>query len=1851
MKSGRTTIATFLLVFLISFIAISINAPNYDGDPPDPPYWPEYTGDFDAVGSGDINALESFLSDVVVGDGAFKFILEGDPQGSIDLQSPIMLPGLSGNQTVVISGSPMTSISGMGLNLPLLSISSFNEGTYALMGLSLSSYAQSDTMSLNGSGDVILYDIEFVYNGSCIASTCDNVIIDRCTFSESSSGIVVHEGSMEVRNTTFHNVSVGIHIVDGTTVAVENCHFDHYLDVGIYVESIGIVLDVQGCTFVPGEGVTTSIRIINPIQGGDTPLMVPPSDVTIGGCLFEGSGSDSEEGLYVRGMSGTLLIDGCQFSYLESYDSIVSILKPSYGHYLDLVVRNTTFHSNKSGAGLILIEGGVGSNVMGMIENCTFWDNTVNIPQGFLYRGSVNVESANVVLLFNTFYENYTYYPSEPDPIPVTIYVGYNSVVTSMYNIFASSISISDAETQISLDGVYANTDGWLLSHGSIGVVDSDAPLLFEDATVDKSQKTGTNVFVGCALDGVERSEMQMLLISPTGMANDIDGPGSHHQFNDDIVLPSHDQRGQERTGMNDAGSIAIGDLILLNLNGGALDNIAPYSFENMIFVEGELVTMVANENGYPGLGAPHDPQGMLRFLGWSTNPQSSRPDPGFEWVGNGMAGTFAVGDPYYAIWGPNHIVIFDPNDGGASTTVMAGDDGKVMVPDDWATEGKVIVRWTLDPEGDLDWDPNEIVTENKRVYAQWGVAIHQVTFDHGYGNITSNGSVAHGASVAEPQEPIREHYNFLGWFADLNDDTDYDFDEEVTRPMTLYAKWSIDIHQVTYDHGYGNITDMVNIGYGSTLAEPQGPTRDHHTFLGWFASLDDEDGWGFDDPVLGNMTLYAKWSIDTYNVIFDHGFDNITSVSNVAHGATVAEPQEPVREHHSFLGWFTDLNSDTEYDFDEGVTGPMTLYAKWATDIYQVTYDHGHDGITYIVSIGHGSVLTEPQEPTRGHHTFLGWFVNLNDDTEYDFDEEVTGPMALYAKWSINMHQITFDHGYDGLTSIVSVAYGDKVGIIQPPAREHYTFLGWFTSSNGGTEWDFDNAVTGEATIFAHWSLDVHQVTFDHGYGNITANVYVESGATVAEPQEPVRDHHSFLGWFADLNDAAEYDFDEGVTGPMTLYAKWSIDTYQVTFDHGHDNITSVGNVAHGATVAEPQEPVREHYTFLGWFADLNDAAEYDFDEGVTGPMTLYAKWSIDIYRVIFDHSYGDVVSAVDVEHGSSVAMPQTPTRDHHSFLGWFTAANDGDPWDFDNPITGDMTLHAQWSPDTYEVTFDHGYDDIASTGSVAYGASVTEPQAPTRVNHTFLGWFTSLNGGLEWDFEMPISGSMTLYAQWSLDVHQVTFDHGYDNLTSTVNVAHGGTVSVIQPPAREHYAFLGWFTASNDGAEWDFGTSVSGPMTLYAQWSLDVHQVTFDYGHDGLTHIVSVAHGDTVDIIQPPTRGHHAFLGWFSDLNDDTEYDFDEEVTGPMALYAKWAIDVYQVTFDHEGTIVTMDVEYGGNVATPQPPVRAHHTFLGWFTDPVGGTEWDFGMSISGPMSLYARWSIDIHQVTYDHGYDDIVDLVGIEYGGALSEPQPPTREHYTFLGWFTAPDGDVEWDFDDAVTGTMTLYAIWSVSTYAVTFNYGHDGKTLTVNVTYGDAVGMPQPSEREGYSLRGWFASLDVDMEWNFETLILEDTVLYALWDAVGDDGPIVNPGDDANPSNGNDGLVVETTTALAAVVASIIASLGLAGLAVNSGTALGLMQQGMFAEAMGAETTGEEKNRRSVIFYPMNGMSPWGSNVFAGRQVDRPSNPIPPNGKVFLHWSTSQKGMPFSFLTPINVVTHLYAVYGDVVNND
>ncbi|WEV63637.1 InlB B-repeat-containing protein [Bifidobacterium sp. ESL0732] len=820
-----------------------------------------------------------------------------------------------------------------------------------------------------------------------------------------------------------------------------------------------------------------------------------------------------------------------------------------------------------------------------------------------------------------------------------------------------------------------------------------------------------------------------------------------------------------------------------------------------------------------------------------------------------------------YAKWVKTWQVVFDANGGGAvaNPTVTLDDGQKVgdpgapnPAPADGDGNPSVFRGWY---NGTTKYDFNDVVTGDLNLKAKWADANHTVTFDPNQGQGAPDAvRVADHGKVTRPaasKNPTREGYRFDDWYTDATGSTKFDFSTtEITGNATVYAHW-VKTYKVTFAPAGGSDVDGQTIDAGGTATDPGAPATaptDAHgessRFLGWFES-GSATPYDFSATSVGaDVTLTAHWDDLHREVRFDtQGGPSVGHRLKDDGGTPGAAPADPEWARHRFLGWFDAPTGGSPFDFGQTLHGDVTAYAHW-TGTWDVTFDaNGGDDVAKQ-EINSGGTATDtgaPSTPPTDRHgessRFLGWFAD-GSETAYDFSTAVTGDVALKAKWDDAHREVKFDsHGGSNVAHRLVNDGATPGAAPATPTRANYRFLGWFTAEDGGTEFDFGQALHRDVTAHARW-VRRYTVTFDANGGSAVDAKTVDAGRPVLKPADPTkRDSHGeparFLGWYEPGSETAYVFASTPVSADVTLTARWDDLHRKVSFDsHGGSAVDSQLKVD-GQSPDVVADPSKTGYRFVGWFTAADGGTTFSFGQVLHGDVTAHARW-VKTWTVSFDTGLGgSVVPSQTRDEGSSavsVTDPTTSATDSHGdlskFLGWFVDGADT-AYDFSKPLTADVSLKARWGDARHKITLNLGNGEADTVSWVDDGGLLIRPVTdPVKTGYRFDGWYTvapsqasriRLRGAGTYDFSVAPTGDFTLYAHY-VKTWNVTFDANGGTGQPVAQVVDDGakaTAPAAGSVSRDGYVLNGWKDAN--GRAYDFDSAVTGDVSLKASWKVD--------------------------------------------------------------------------------------------------------------------------------------------------------------------------------------------------------------------------------------------------------------------------------------------------------------------------------------------------------------------------------------------------------------------------------------------
>ena len=487
-------------------------------------------------------------------------------------------------------------------------------------------------------------------------------------------------------------------------------------------------------------------------------------------------------------------------------------------------------------------------------------------------------------------------------------------------------------------------------------------------------------------------------------------------------------------------------------------------------------------------------------------------------------------------------------------------------------------------------------------------------------------------------------------------------------------------------------------------------------------------------------------------------------------------------------------------------------------TGIYTVTFNSGVPS-----QIRANCPATAPDAPTKRGYIFNGW---LNGGTPYDFTQNVTQNIYLTADWVPKSYTVKFDTNGGTAIADKTLTWDDKVlDGVSDPTKPGYDFAGWtFDGGNVLTRTTYANLAADDTvtsiTLTAQWTLHLYTVTLDANGGTFDANgstverdtVQITYGGNFNQMPIPRYKGYFFRGWYDEKWGGRQYGDEDGhgtytydKTEDCTLYAMWEeAPLCTVTFNPNGGTLTGAETCQEkqNERIQRPyEEPIREGHNFRGWYTDAACKPEqkWDFDDPIPGNMTLYAGWDILSYVIRVKFANGEPDSIINQNYDTAITVPDDPTREGYTFIGWDT------PFPKKMPAKI-MEITALWQINRYKITFDTDGGSEIDSIEQDYDTAITAPDAPTKEGYTFIGWDTTVPK------KMPAK-DMTVKALWQINRYKITFDTAGGSEIDPIEQDYDTAITAPDAPTKEGYTFIGWDKAIPK-------TMPAENITVTAQW-----------------------------------------------------------------------------------------------------------------------------------------------------------------------------------------------------------------------------------------------------------------------------------------------------------------------------------------------------------------------------------------------------------------------------------------------
>ncbi|MCF7930801.1 MAG: InlB B-repeat-containing protein [Acholeplasmataceae bacterium] len=745
-----------------------------------------------------------------------------------------------------------------------------------------------------------------------------------------------------------------------------------------------------------------------------------------------------------------------------------------------------------------------------------------------------------------------------------------------------------------------------------------------------------------------------------------------------------------------------------------------------------------------------------------------------------------------------------------------------------------------------------------------------------------------------------------------------------------------------------------------------------------------------------------------------------------------------------------------------------ISLFACVGSSEFTVNFDSNGGTEVFPVTASSTIGFSIPDNPIREGYLFDGWFwddaifeipftVNSILDQPIQSDIDLT----VYAKWSPINYSISYVlNGGEGNTNYPTTFNIETTpSNIDDPTKEGYTFGGWYSDNEFTTAFSFTTIPAEDITLYAKWNINSYTLQYVDSDGTVLQTADYEYQSDLSGIIAPVtsKTGYTFTGW----------DLTLPITMPssnVTVTAQYTINEYTITFntDEGSEIIALIQSYM--TVVSEPDNPIKEGYTFGGWYSDFEFTISYSFTTMPAEDITIFAKWNINSYTLQYADNDGTVLQSADYIYQadlSGITAPVT-SKAGYTFTGWDTTLPFAMP-------ASNVTLTARYTVNEYTITFNTNEGSELVEITQDYASIVTAPIEPNKEGYTFGGWYSDIEFTTVYSFTTMPAEDITLYAKWNINSYKLQFVDSDGTVLQTADYEYLSDLSGITTPVtgKTGHTFTGW----------DINLPLTMPasnVTLTAQYNINQYIITFNSNEGSEVAAVTQDYASIVTAPVEPTKEGYTFGGWYADSAFEVAYSFTTTPAEDIIVYAKWNINQYSITFESNGgsSVLPIVQDFDTIVTAPAEPIKQGYAFDQWYSD-YGLTEpYIFITMPSFYITLYAKWTPNLYEVTFklNNGENDVVEL---DYAG--SELMIPLYTGYIFDGWYLDLEATTHYALDTFPTESITLYAKWSLAIYTISYEL-FDGinddsnpeayTILTDNFIYKLPI-------KEGHTFLGWY----------------------------------------------------------------------------------------------------------------------------------------------------------------------------------
>lgn len=697
------------------------------------------------------------------------------------------------------------------------------------------------------------------------------------------------------------------------------------------------------------------------------------------------------------------------------------------------------------------------------------------------------------------------------------------------------------------------------------------------------------------------------------------------------------------------------------------------------------------------------------------------------------------------------------------------------------------------------------------------------------------------------------------------------------------------------------------------------------------------------------------------------------------------------------------------------------------------------------------------PPQPSNDGYVFDGWYFDKeiwNEPllTDAFINKSLNEQIKVFAKWTLSHYNISYKNTKDTVNdNVTSYTIETSDIILKPLEKSGYDFLGWYKGNEKISS--INKGTTGDIILEAKWSPKIYSASF---YAD---NVFVGKSTFTVEDNE--------------IKDIPQIPQKKGYVGTWSSYSLSACDLeinavytpveYEIIYidslNAENYNVTSY-TIETATFVVEDLS--KENYVFDGWY-DENDNRVQKIETGTTGDITLWAKWSVAEFSIIYQNTKNAKNPNPAGYNAKSETIVFAPlVVEGYVFEGWYDNKN--------NKVTslpqgtyGDIILTALWSIKKYEIKYANTKGAINSNlTSYTIETATFDIKDISIEGYIFKGWYEN-NEKID-KIAFGSTGNRELSARWEVVRYKIEYENTKGAANYNVTVYTVAESFELYSLIAEGYVFEGWYENGKRVGEIEKGSI--GDKKLTAKWTAVQYKIEYENTKGAKNDNQNYYTIDTVtfDLLEINYVGY-SFLGWY-DENGDKVLSIEKGTSGDKKFTAKWKPTVYTATFFADGVQIGerfFTVEDLSLKDIPAVPIKNYYEGV-----------WENYTLTANNIVIKAVYTPILYTISFENtkgAENQNTDVYTYESPEILLLPLFPVNG-YRFEGWYVG-DNKVE-SIPSGSFGNKSFNAKWSLIDYSIIYQNlkgAENSNATTYNIESDDIILYDVTAE--GYTFTGWY----------------------------------------------------------------------------------------------------------------------------------------------------------------------------------